>query len=81
MSQEYIEIRGARENNLFLFIGATAMTLSGSQDPGGEEGIRGRVAGPWRLAALETEGADGKCTGPTLPGCLSLQTMATCPSR
>jgi hypothetical protein len=43
-----------------LFIGMTAMALSGSQDRGGNEGIRGRFVGAWRLAGLEEEGADGK---------------------
>ena len=43
-----------------LFIGVTAMTLYGSQDRAGNEGIRGRVAGAWRLAWLEQQGADGK---------------------
>ena len=51
-----------------LFIGMTAMTLSGSQDRGRHESIRGRFIGAWRLAWLEEEGADGKihradCTG------------------
>jgi hypothetical protein len=50
------------------FIGMTAMTLSGSQDRSGNEGIRGQFIGAWRLASLEEEGADGKihladCTG------------------
>jgi hypothetical protein len=45
-----------------LFIGMTAMMLSGSQDRdrGGDEGIRGRFVGGWRLTSLEEEGADGK---------------------
>jgi hypothetical protein len=43
-----------------LFIGMTAMTLSGNQDRGGNEGIRGRFVGAWRPAWLEGEGADGK---------------------
>ena len=43
-----------------LFIGMTAMTLSGSQDRDGNESIRGRFVGAWRLAWLEGEGADGK---------------------
>jgi hypothetical protein len=45
-----------------LFIGLTAMTVSGSQDRdcAGDEGIRGRFVGAWRLASLEEEGADGK---------------------
>jgi len=51
-----------------LFIGMPAMTLSGSQDRGGSEGIRDRFVGAWRLAWLEEQGADGKvhkadCTG------------------
>ena len=51
-----------------LFIGMTAVTLSGNQDRGGNEGLRGRFVGAWRLAWLEEEGADGKihradCTG------------------
>jgi hypothetical protein len=45
---------------VFLLMGMTAMTLSGSQDRGGNEGIRGRFVGAWRLASVETEGADGK---------------------
>jgi hypothetical protein len=43
-----------------LFIGVTAMTLSGSQDRGVNESIRDRFVGAWRLAWLEAEGADGK---------------------
>jgi hypothetical protein len=66
-----------------LFIGMTAMTLSGSQDRGGNEGIRGRFIGAWRLAWLEEDGADGKihradCTGLlvyTRDGHMSVQVM------
>ena len=66
-----------------LFIGMTAMTQSGSQDRGGNEGIRGRFVGAWRLAWLEEEGADGKvhradCTGLlvfTRDGHMSVQVM------
>jgi Lipocalin-like domain len=66
-----------------LFIGMTAMTLSGSQDRGGNEGITGRFVGAWRLAWLEEEGADGKihradCTGLlvyTRDGHMSVQVM------
>jgi hypothetical protein len=43
-----------------LFIGMTAMTLSGSRDHGANEGIQGRFVGAWRLAWLEGTGADGK---------------------
>ena len=54
-----------------LFVGLTTisgLTLSGWQDRAGEEGIRARFVGAWRLAWLEEEGADGKvhrvdCTG------------------
>ncbi len=68
---------------VFLFIGMTAITLSGSQDRGGNEGIRGRFIGAWRLAWLEEEGADGKihradCTGLlvyTRDGHMSVQVM------
>jgi hypothetical protein len=45
---------------VFLFIGMTAMTLFGNQDRGGNEGIRDRFVGAWRLAWLDGEGADGK---------------------
>jgi Lipocalin-like domain len=66
-----------------LFIGMTAMTLSSSQDRGGNEGIRDRFVGAWRLAWLEEEGADGKihradCTGLlvyTRDGHISVQVM------
>ncbi len=66
-----------------LFIGMTAMTLSGSQDRGGNEDIRGRFVGAWRLAWLEEEGSDGKihradCTGLlvyTRDGHVSVQVM------
>jgi hypothetical protein len=61
----------------------TAMTLSGSQDRGGDESTRGRFVGAWRLAWLEEEGADGKihradCTGLlvyTRDGHMSVQVM------
>lgn len=66
-----------------LFIGMTAMTLSGSQDRGGDEGVRGQFVGAWRLAWLEEESADGKvhradCTGLlvyTRDGHMSVQVM------
>jgi len=66
-----------------LFIGMTAMTLSGSQDRGGTEGIQRRFVGAWQLAWLEEEGADGKihradCTGLlvyTRDGHMSVQVM------
>jgi Lipocalin-like domain len=66
-----------------LFIGMTAMTLSGGQERRGNEDIRERFAGAWRLAWLEEEGADGKihkadCTGLlvyTRDGHMSVQVM------
>ena len=66
-----------------LFIGMTAITLSGSRDRGGNEGIQGRFVGAWRLAGLEEEGADGKiyradCAGLlvyTRDGHMSVQVM------
>ncbi len=66
-----------------LFIGMTAMTLSGGQDRVGNERIQGRFVGAWRLAWLEEQGADGKihradCTGLlvyTRDGHMSVQVM------
>jgi hypothetical protein len=66
-----------------LLIGMTAITLSGGQDRGGNEGVRGRFVGGWRLAWLEEEGPDGKihradCTGLlvyTHDGHMSVQVM------
>jgi len=43
-----------------LLIGMTSTTLSGSQDRGGNEGIRERFVGAWRLVSLEAPGTDGK---------------------
>jgi hypothetical protein len=48
-----------------MFIGMTAITLAGSQSQngkgvGGNDVIRERFVGAWRLASLEQEGADGK---------------------
>jgi hypothetical protein len=37
-----------------------AMTLFGSQDRGGKEGVKDRFVGAWRLASLEAPGPDGK---------------------
>jgi len=64
------------------FIGMTAMTLCG-QDRSGNESIRDRFVGAWRLAWLEEQGADGKihrvdCTGLlvyTRDGHVSVQVM------
>jgi len=43
-----------------LLVAMTAMTLSGTQDRGGNEGVKDQFVGAWRLASLEGEGADGK---------------------
>ncbi len=66
-----------------LLMAMTATTLSGSQNRGGDEGIRDRFVGAWRLAWLEEEGADGKihradCAGLlvyTRDGNMSVQVM------
>ena len=67
-----------------LFIGMTAMTLSGAaRDRDVNDGIRDRFVGAWRLDSLEEEGADGKihradCTGLlvyTRDGHMSVQVM------
>ena len=66
-----------------LFIGITAMALPDSQNRGGNEDMRERFVGAWRLAWLEEEGADGEihraeCTGLlvyTRDGHMSVQVM------
>lgn len=69
-----------------LFVGVTTisgLTLSGRQNRAGEEGIRNRFVGAWRLAWLEEEGAAGKvhranCSGLlvfTRDGHMSVQVM------
>jgi hypothetical protein len=45
---------------LFAMTALSGSTLSGSQDRDGNEGIRDRFVGAWRLAWFEEEGADGK---------------------
>lgn len=68
---------------VFLFIGMTAMALSGSQDRGANLGVQDRFVGAWRLAWLEEQGPDGKvyradCTGLlvyTRDGHMSVQVM------
>ena len=70
------------------FIGATAMTLFGGQNRGGNEGIRKRFVGAWRLVSLEATGPDGKIhrahsTGLlvfTRDGHMSVQVMERIPS-
>jgi hypothetical protein len=64
-----------------LFVGMTAVVAG--QDRGGNEDIRDRFAGAWRLAWLEQPGADGKphrveCSGLlvyTRDGHMSVQVM------
>jgi len=66
-----------------LLIVVTTTTLSGRRDRGGNDAIRGRLVGAWRLAWLEEEGADGTthradCTGLlvyTRDGHMSVQVM------
>jgi len=71
---------------LSLFAGMTtisALALSGGQDRGGNEGVRERFVGAWRLAWLEEPDADGQvhrvdCTGLlvyTREGHMSVQVM------
>lgn len=43
-----------------LFIGMTAMTLSGRQDRAKNERAQDKFTGAWRLVALENQGVDGK---------------------
>ena len=43
-----------------LFISMTAMALSGRHDRGGNEGVKDRFVGAWRLASLEAPGPDGR---------------------
>jgi len=43
-----------------LLIGITTTTILGSQDRGGNRGIRERFVGAWRLVSLEAPGPDGK---------------------
>ena len=72
---------------VFLFIGMTATTLSGTQDRDVNGGVGERFVGAWRLASLEQEGADGKthradCTGLlvfTRDGHMSVQVMERSP--
>jgi len=66
-----------------LFLGLTAMTLSGSQGPADHERIQDRFVGAWHLSWLEEPDTDGKvhwadCTGLlvyTRDGHMSVQVM------
>jgi hypothetical protein len=66
---------------LLLFIGMTAMTLSGTQDRGGNEGVKDQFVGAWRLASLEGEGADWKVHRCDSTGMLCSHGTATCRYR
>jgi Lipocalin-like domain len=53
---------------VFLLVGMTITALFGSRDRSGNDDVRDRFVGAWRLAWLEEKGADGKihradCTG------------------
>jgi hypothetical protein len=43
-----------------LFLGTTALTLSGSLSGEVDENARDRFVGAWRLVSLEAQGSDGK---------------------
>lgn len=66
-----------------LFLGMTAMTLSGGQDRAANDAVRERFVGAWRLARLEEPDANGQvhkadCTGLlvyTRDGHMSVQVM------
>jgi len=68
---------------LFAMATLWGSTLSGGQDRGINEGIRGRFIGAWRLGWLEEEDADGSvhcadCTGMLVfarEGRMSVQVM------
>jgi hypothetical protein len=45
---------------VILFAGMTATTTSGSQDRDGNQGVKDRFVGAWRLVSLEAPGPDGK---------------------
>ena len=72
-----------------LLIGMATTMLSGGQDRGGNEGIRARFVGGWRLVSLEAPGPDGRIhkadsTGLfvfTRDGHLSVQVMERNPPR
>ena len=55
---------------VFLLVGMMITTLFGSRDRSGNDDIRNRFAGAWRLAWLEEEGADGKIHRPDCTGLL-----------
>jgi Lipocalin-like domain len=43
-----------------LFVVTTSTTLSGNQERGGNDGIKDRFVGAWRLVSLEAAGPEGK---------------------
>jgi hypothetical protein len=64
-----------------LFIGVTAMTLSGSQDRGGNDGIRDRFMARGDWPGLKRKARTGKFTELNVLDCLSTHATATCRSR
>ena len=72
-----------------LFLGMTAMTLSGGQDRAANDAVREGFVGAWRLARLEEPDANGQvhkadCTGLlvyTRDGHMSVQVMYRKPQR
>lgn len=45
---------------VILFVGTAATTTPGSQDRDGNQGVKDRFVGAWRLVSLEAPGPDGK---------------------
>ena len=43
-----------------LFVGMTSATLSGNQERGGNDSVKDRFVGAWRLVSLEAPGPGGK---------------------
>ena len=43
-----------------LFVVMTSTTLSGNQERGGNDRLKDRFVGAWRLVSLEAPGSDGK---------------------
>jgi hypothetical protein len=62
---------------LFAMTAISGSALSGSQDRNGNQGVKDRFVGAWRLVSLEAPNADGQFIKPTPPGCLSLHATGT----
>ena len=43
-----------------LFVGMTSATLSGNQERGGNDSVKDRFVGAWRLVSLEAPGPEGE---------------------